>query len=246
MSVNRLLIILGLCFFSRFSLEAQRTDNWEWQDPLDTTIGDLAEKWNIFYNMAGMAVSHFIAYDTLKLEGLKNNWYISAHMDYQQEYKDRPPISEVYAVRFRIENYFRPWLSFGAEAGPMFTSDTLQQRIGMGSLVVFNWHVLKAGRHKLNFENGFGTVLFDDPFPDRGTGFNFNYFYSFVYHLQFNERTALDIGFRNQHISNASLFNDENPGFDSYGLRLGFTRSFNKTENSIWPWKESFMNLFKN
>jgi len=88
-------------------------------------------------------------------------------------------------------------------------------------------------------------VLFDAPFPDRGSGFNFNYFYAFMYHVRLGERTALDLGFRNQHISNASLFKDENPGFDSYGIRLGFTKTFGKDKYSIWPWKKSFLNPFR-
>jgi len=244
MSSKRFYLVIIFLFTFCQSLDAQDEREWEWQDPLDTTIGDLAEKWNVFYNVIGVAVSHYIAYDTLKLEGLKRDWYVSAHLDYQQEYKNRPPISNIYAARFRVETFIRPWLSFGIEGGPLFTTDTLQQRIGAGTTGVFNWHIVNAGRHKLNFENGFGTVLFDAPFPDRGSGFNFNYFYAFMYHLRINERTAFDIGFRNQHISNASLFKDENPGFDSYGVRFGFTKTFDKKKHPISPWKDSLFNPF--
>jgi len=227
-----------------FSIHCAAQNDFEWQDPLDTPWVNVGDKWNIIYNIIGVTASQFIPYDTLKLNGQRKKWYLSSYLDYQMEYKNRPPQSDAYSIRFRIEQHLRPWLSLGGELGPMFTVDDEGWHYGMGSMVVFNWYLINAGKHKLNFENSFGTILFNAAFPFDGTAFNFNYYYGFIYKVNLNDRTKFDIGFRNQHISNGGLFDDSNPGYDGYGFRVGFSKTFTKSEHEILPWKDSFLNPF--
>lgn len=199
---------------------AQSQARWDWRDPLDTRLIDVGDKYLLVYNLAGIALS---------LLAFKENEpkitppTVSFYSEYHHEYLDRPPMSDVFMVKSRLEYPLRAWVGFGGELQVYKMRDPLIDSIGFGSALFFTWSVLRSNRWKLYFDNGLGMLWTASNFPSGGTQFNFSTFYGISFDYAITEEVAVQVGIRNMHISNAYLFGeDRNPAFDSIGFLIGF------------------------
>lgn len=137
--------------------------------------------------------------------------------------------TSVYMGNFSVIYRSRKWMSLGGQFNAMHFRDYYNNTWGFGIRPFARWYPVQRKGWKLYFEYGAGVMYTIRPFPANGTRINFTPNYSIGNEWEFDDKFALQFGYRHVHISNAYLFGDDkNPAHDSNGFFVGFKFRYNK------------------
>lgn len=208
------LTVPGLNSFAQYS--------WDWHDPLDLNYFDFGDNKLLLYNGIGLGLSIRLSQLTPQEKKLFRGVNFSSYVDVIYEY-NRPPKSDVLIGRFRWDKRIRKVLSIGGDMSMYKVSDTEISTVGVGTQLVFLWHIVDRENWKLQFDNGVGPNYFVDAFPFGGTKFNFTTFYGLSLAIKLPSIAWIVVGIKNIHISNADIKGRErNPALDGVGLSVGY------------------------
>jgi hypothetical protein len=198
-------------------------DEWEWQDPADLEYVDLQNKYAILLNIAGVVLSVLLSEPDSSTSDSGTKWSVLSYAEYSQAYKEKSPNPDIFVAKLRLAYDIRKWITVGTELQLYKMKDEVVSTSGFGLALTFSWNIINSNQWRLSFDNGSGIVHTFDPFPYGGTQFNFTTFYGISTAFKIKPDSYLVFGFRNNHISNAYLFGDDNnPAYDGIGFFIGF------------------------
>jgi hypothetical protein len=210
-----LVIVLSSAVFAQ--------DEWEWQDPADFGYVDLQNKYAILFNIAGVVLSVLLSEPDSSTSDSGTKWSLLSYAEYSQAYEEKSPKPDIFMAKLRIAYDIRKWITAGTELQLYKMKDKVVSTSGFGLALTFSWTIINSNQWRLSFDNGSGILSTFDPFPYAGTRFNFTTFYGISTELKIKPDSYIVFGLRNNHISNAYLFGDENnPAYDGIGFYIGF------------------------
>jgi hypothetical protein len=200
---------------------AHARDGFEWGDPLGFSPLDLSGKLGVLWGTLAVTTSLLIADDSPKSQRApRDQFYFTSRAEwYQSIHEDE---TDVWSGRLGGGAYARRWLSVGGELHATGARDSRIRTVGSGGLVLARFHFIQTRPVSVFFEQGIGMILFKQPFPPGGSKLDFTPMYGLGVLIHFYDEIYSYIGVRHLHISNAGLFGEGNPGFDSNGVSLGF------------------------
>jgi hypothetical protein len=212
--------VLVFCLLSLSSARASAAD-FEWGDPLGFTPLDLSGKLGVLWGTLAVTTSLLIPDDSPKSQRApRDELYLTSRAEwYQSIHEDE---TDVWSGRLGGGAYARRWLSLGGELHLTGLRDSRIRTAGSGGLLVARFHFVQTKAVSVFFEQGIGMTLFRQPFPPGGSELNFTPVYGLGLMLLLTDDVYSYVGVRHLHVSNAGVFGDANPGFDSNGVSLGF------------------------
>ncbi len=212
--------LLFIILFSSIWFSAiQGQYSWDWHDPNDLKHIDLGDNKVILYNAIGLGLTYL--FSKSKGENV-NQKFQSITTEYNHEYI-RPPLSDMYSIKYRNGTKIRQWIWAGLEISATLNPNN-EKEVGLGVSPFFSWNIINRSSFRLSYDNGLGPILFSNMLPEGGTRFNFYTFYGLDLEISANE-LSYSLGFRNTHISNAFIAGrDRNPSYDGLGgyIRVRF------------------------
>lgn len=94
--------------------------------------------------------------------------------------------------------------------------------LAAGANLIYEHHFAAQGRVLPVWQLGAGILYANDPVPDGETRHNFSVLTGLGVDILLSERSALSVGYRFHHVSNANT-GDINPGVNVHALMLGFS-----------------------
>lgn len=207
-------IVLGLIFSC---ICTNIYGQYQWQDPLDFNDFSPTNKYGLLLNIGGTVLTNILTKNEYQ-----SYWAASIYGGYLTEYDSHTVSSNSLNINGRIGKQLRSYLQLGLEGQlNLFFNDNTHV-IGASGLVYFNWYLINNDKFKLYFDNAYGFIVTNEPFPQEGTRFNFYRYYGLSTNFRYLEDNFLRFGLRTIHISNAYLFGDNNnPAFDGIGINIG-------------------------
>lgn len=115
--------------------------------------------------------------------------------------------------------------AWGVELIPLITVDQQPRAYGAG------WHLIYEQRYRTQaavrpvLSLGAGMIFTDKKVPIGETHYNFSLLVGAGVEIDLSPRTALNLGYRLRHVSNANT-GVRNPGINAHTLLVGISRSF--------------------
>jgi hypothetical protein len=139
---------------------------------------------------------------------------------------------DLYGARMGVGYYLLDALSVHGNAVALYL-DAVDQgdvdgddSVGVGWEFVFRWYVLRGDSWATYFDGGLGVLYSSEPFPAKGTRFNFTESLGLGLAKRVTAKLWLMAGTGWAHISNADISGDgKNPGFDGVKVYLGVLKA---------------------
>lgn len=97
---------------------------------------------------------------------------------------------------------------------------------GIGPALQSQFEAMRIHCFSIEVEVTIGCIFYNKNFPPGGDFYNFLFREGASLGYKFNKKCIVKLGYRWMHISNGQGRGDHNPGYNSQGINLGFTKYF--------------------